>query len=343
MSVLLFRADAGAAIGTGHVMRSFALAQAWVEQGGSAAFLTALAVPALEDRLRNEGVSVGHLRSEPGSEADADETVDAARKLAAAWIVVDGYHFELSYQRRIKDSGMALACIDDGVCGSEFAADLVLNQNISADTISYRSSNSRLLLGTRYALLRREFWKWRDLHREIPAMARNVLITLGGSDPDNVTSTLLDALLGVNLAGLRIRVIVGVVNPHWSSLQKAAGASPSRIELISNTNDMPGLMAWADLAIAAGGSTCWELALMGLPVALVVLADNQRDIVAGMERKGAAINLGDHRSLERDAAARSLDSLIRDSSQRRAMSQAGRSLVDGLGASRVATILKEET
>lgn len=36
---------------------------------------------------------------------------------------------------------------------------------------------------------------------------------------------------------------------------------------------MPELMAWADLSIAAGGSTNWELAFMGLPSLVITIAD----------------------------------------------------------------------
>jgi spore coat polysaccharide biosynthesis predicted glycosyltransferase SpsG len=226
-----------------------------------------------------------------------------------------------------------------------FLADLLLNQNISANESLYsnRHADTRLLLGTRYALLRREFWKWRGWKRNVPDVATNILVTLGGSDPDNVTRQILQSLLPLKTPGLRVKAVIGAANPHGQSLRDLADSSLGRFELIGNTSEMPELMAWADLAVAAGGSTCWELALMGLPMVLLVLADNQRAIAAGLEREGAAIDLGWHNLLESVHMTKVLGDLLNDPIRRRLMSDLGRKLVDGCGASRVATILMKNS
>ena len=129
-----------------------------------------------------------------------------------------------------------------------------------------REAHTRLLLGTRYVLLRREFWPWRGWRREIPAVARKVLVTLGGGDPDNVTLKVIRALAQVEIEGLEAVVVVGPANPHLEELQAAVKDTPHPIRLESNVTNMPELMAWADVAITAGGSTCWETAFMGLPI-----------------------------------------------------------------------------
>ncbi|MFM8983470.1 MAG: hypothetical protein ACKOLA_11305 [Spartobacteria bacterium] len=46
-STLLIRTDASVSMGTGHVMRMIALAQAWQDGGGEAVFLCAEITPAL--------------------------------------------------------------------------------------------------------------------------------------------------------------------------------------------------------------------------------------------------------------------------------------------------------
>ena len=51
-------------------------------------------------------------------------------------------------------------------------------------------------------------------------------------------------------------------------------------------------MAWADLAISGAGSTCWELACMGLPAVTLVLAENQRAIAEQLNAAGLVLNLG---------------------------------------------------
>ena len=49
-----------------------------------------------------------------------------------------------------------------------------------------REPYTRLLLGPRYALLRREFVSWSHSEREIEEVARNILVMMGGSDPDKM-------------------------------------------------------------------------------------------------------------------------------------------------------------
>src|SRR6266545_2605823 len=100
---LVLRADAGTQMGTGHVMRCLALAQAWQDNGGNAIVIVATQASALEERLTAEGVKVIRLPTQPGSGDDADQTVALARNASASWVVVDGYHFGADYQRVIKE------------------------------------------------------------------------------------------------------------------------------------------------------------------------------------------------------------------------------------------------
>jgi len=334
---LLIRADASAQIGTGHVMRCLALAQAWQETGGYSTFAIVAMAPALEDRLKSEGMAVLHLAVGPGSSEDAAQTVSLAQQSRAAWVVVDGYHFGAAYQCALKAAGLRVLSIDDYGHAGHYAADLVLNQNIYADESLYlsREPYTRLLLGTRYVLLRREFWPWRGWQREIPEIARKVLVTLGGSDPNNATLKVIQALWQVSVEGLEAVVVVGGSNPHFETLQSAICYSRFTIRLESNVTNMPELMAWADIAISAGGSTCWELVFMGLPAIILVLAENQRPVARGLEAAGAAINLGWHTDLTFTDIGQALNQMLVAPDRRAAIARRGQELVDAIGPARV--------
>ncbi|MDD5451004.1 MAG: UDP-2,4-diacetamido-2,4,6-trideoxy-beta-L-altropyranose hydrolase [Desulfovibrionales bacterium] len=346
---LVIRADAGTEIGAGHVMRCLALAQGWQDAGGHPIFAMATEAPNLEVRLKSEGVEVVHLAVKPGSAEDATATASLAQEAGATWITADGYRFDTRYQRMVKGRGARLLIMDDYGHASHYYADIVLNQNIYASEEIYRNREpyTKLLLGTCYALLRREFMKWHNWKREIPDMARKILATLGGSDPDNISLKVIDSIKMLSHSDLEVKIIAGPSNMHVSSLKQTiyersvnGQRSTVNISLLSAPHNMPELMAWADLAISAAGTTCWELAFMRLPALLLVVADNQNCVADRLEAAGAAINLGRQSAVPPHEISRALLRLLRDRGEREAMARSGRNLVDGEGAARVVKCLQ---
>lgn len=334
---LVFRVDASTKIGMGHAMRCLALAQAWQDMGRQAIFVMANEVPALESRLTSENIDIEHLSGIPGTLEDAKETIRLAHQIETSWIVLDGYHFKAEYQQTLKNAGFKLLVIDDCGYAEHYYADIVLNQNISADENLYfkREPYTQLLLGTRYALLRREFLQWRGWQRETPTVARKILVTLGGSDPDNVTLKVIQALQQVKIGELEAIIVVGGSNPHYEQLEMAVQMSPFPISLKRNATNMPELMAWADVAIAAGGSTNWELAFMGLPSLVIIIADNQKETVDRLEKIGIVVNLGWHQDVKLSALTNAIASFLIKAELQHQMTQLSQELVDGEGSQRV--------
>lgn len=339
---LLIRADANTKIGSGHVMRCLALGQACQDDGGKVTYVMALGPSALEERLRSEGMEVLRLSESPGSVGDALRTSQLARDKKVSWVVVDGYHFGSDYQRLLKEEGHRLLFIDDNGLADRCWADFVLNQNCYAHEGLYTSkeSNTQLCLGSPYVLLRREFLPWQGWQREIPEVARKVLITLGGGDPENVTPKVINALKGVKISGLETVVIVGGSNPRYDELRQAMLDSPHAMRLERNVADMPQLMAWADTAVSGGGSTCWELAFMGVPMVAVIIAENQEPIAKSLAGAEVSLNAGWHHSLSEDSLAAMLTGLLEDSKTRGQMSRRGREMIDGAGTQRLLGLLK---
>jgi len=195
---LLIRADAGVAIGTGHVMRCLALAQAWQDLGGRALFAMAESTPGLTARLRSELCEIVSVEVSIGSQEDSERTAALAREHHAGWVVVDGYQFGADYQEALRSTESKVLFMDDYGHSARYSADLVVNPNVCADEAPYRNRESytQVLLGTRYCMLRREFKAWRQWQRKIPPLAGRVLVTMGGSDPENLTARVLEAYPG---------------------------------------------------------------------------------------------------------------------------------------------------
>jgi UDP-2,4-diacetamido-2,4,6-trideoxy-beta-L-altropyranose hydrolase len=342
VNLLIIRTDATNEIGTGHIMRCLALAQAWQDKGGRAVFISRCESAALRQRITAEGFELISLDKSCPDPFDLDFTISTLNKLKAqnspskTWLVVDGYHFDGDYQRSIKAAGYKLLWFDDYGHADHYCADLVLNHSIAADPSLYtnREPSAYLLLGTPYVLLRHEFRRWQGWQREIPPIARKVLVTLGGADPDNVTLKAIQALKQADMPGLEGRIVIGPANPHLELLKKEIGGD-SRLQLLTDVADMPDLMAWADVCISAGGTTCFELAFMGLPSIVMVLSDNQSELAEGLGCAGIALNLGWFHQVTAHQITAEVNILLHDGEQRGHMSQLGRQLADHEGCNRI--------
>jgi len=340
VETLLIRADANTEIGTGHLMRCLALAQAWQAQGMRTTFLSHCPSPALRRRVRTEGARFVSLKDAHPNPADLHTTLRLIETLKPDWLAIDGYHFDPEYQKAARAAGVRMLAIDDMAHWPKYHADIVLNQNLGAEKLHYHCDrDTRLLLGTRYVLLRTEFLKRRGRERETPREARKVLVTMGGSDPDNVTLKVIRALERVPVEGLEVTIVLGASNPHRAALQVAVRSARlqsrgHRIHLVRNTLNMPELMAWADTAVAAGGSTSWELAHAGVPSLVLVLADNQTMVADALDRAGVA------RKTVVSRLSADISALLADEGRRRAMRELGLRTVDGAGAERVVVGLR---
>lgn len=332
---LLIRSDANAQIGTGHLMRCLALGQAWQAEGGTAFFVSCCQSDTLRHRIESAGFAFVPLEQPYPDPGDLPATFELLKKYRPDWVVLDGYHFAPDYQRAIRSTGCRLLIVDDIACWPEYHADILLNQNLNADQLTYKCDlDTIFLLGARYALLRSEFQVWRGWQRDISPVAHKVLVTFGGSDPGNVTLKIVRALQLMPVAGLQAVVVIGGSNLHAEALRSEIQSSKPDIRIVQDATNMPELMAWADVAVSAGGSTCWELAFMGLPALVVAAADNQLSVAEGLYAAGTALNLGWHENVSPEDISEALSRLLADETRRIQMVTCGQKLVDGDGGRR---------
>lgn len=330
----VFRADADAEIGYGHFMRCLALAE---ELGAQSVFVISNPSESIIKRVKGYGFEIISLKAVPGSPEDALETARIARERGSFWVGVDGYKFDSQFQKILKENNLKLFFMDDyGHCG-HYYADIVLNQNISADENFYKSREdyTELLLGTDYVLIRQEFKKYRHLKKDIRHIADKILITIGGSDPYNVTSKVMQAFEKLQKNGLKMKVVLGGANPNIYQICETAKTFKTEMEILKDVSNMPELMDWADMIVTAGGSTCWEVALMGLPGLVIAWADNQRPIAEKLDSVNAVINLGWHEDIDYDGLPQVLDGIILAQNKRLEMSEICRAMIDGCSTERV--------
>ena len=336
---LYVRADADGKIGTGHIMRCIALAQAWQDQGGEVTFISHCESEALSERIQREGFKFIDLDHVCPDSADLKNTLSILKNESADqknWLVLDGYHFTLEYQKSIRDEGYRLMVIDDMNHLPHYHADILLNQNIHAPELTYHcDEDTTMLMGTQYVLLRREFLKYRNFTRQIPVQARNILVTLGGADPDNVTLKVIEALKLLDDQDIKIKIIVGPANPHQETLRKAIASAYLEAEILINPFNMPALMEWADVAISGAGSSCWELAFMRLPSTIVTMAPNQDYAAVMLTMRGFFLMQKLTITPLNGINVQMMFELLLDFDTRRKLSDKCSELIDGYGSIRV--------
>jgi UDP-2,4-diacetamido-2,4,6-trideoxy-beta-L-altropyranose hydrolase len=332
---LLFRCDANPVIGIGHVMRCLALAQAWQAAGGRVLFAVSELPVGLETRLRSDGIDLIRVQRAADSVGHARSVIAIARHVDVHWIVIDGDSFGVDFLLTIADSGLRTLLIDDFASRESFPVELILNPNPGFSEQAYRQRDfrGRLLLGQSYIPLRREFVSaYRD--RVFSKRAERVLVTLGGSDPENLAPRIVDALR--KIAGLRLTVVAGASYEHWEELKQA---SAPNVEVLSNPSAIHELIHDSDLAVAGAGGTLWELLHVGCVVLSYSRNHVQAKVVDFVAQQGAAWNLGDTRAFDGAPLATAVELLAADGVLRERMANAGRLLIDGKGAERVVSVL----
>jgi UDP-2,4-diacetamido-2,4,6-trideoxy-beta-L-altropyranose hydrolase len=339
LGTLLVRVDGGPSIGLGHVMRCLALAQAWRDRGGRVLFAMGDPPAAIRSKLEAEGIALALVPHGAGDSADRGRTVALAREHRASAVVVDGYAFGTAMQRAVRDAGLVTVAIDDNGEAGEYVADFVVNGNVFASDGLYarRSPRAQLLLGARYALLRREFAR-RPRRTALPVARGRVLLTFGGADTTDLTTRALRGLATLDRA-LEVVVLVGAGCQRRTSIDRAASELRS-VRVLHDPSDVPEHMAWADMAVSTAGSTCLEMAFSGLPAVVVVAAENQRAVAARLTELGVVRSLADSEATPETIAV-AVDALLADEPARTRMAASGSALVDGQGASRVVDALRE--
>lgn len=336
---IAIRADASAAVGSGHVMRCGSLADALRENGHAIDFVSRGLPVHLADDLRRRGHGLLALASGPVTEAE-----DAAESLRRAgtpdWWVIDHYALGQPWEDAVRRGSVRLLAIDD--IGRPHDTDLLLDQNLQgtpddryADRVPPHCTR---LLGPRYALLRAEFAQARSTVAPRDGRVRRLLVFLGGMDADNVTERVLLAVRAARLPDIGVDIVVGAGHPALERLQALACKLPNARCHVQTTR-MVDLMAQADLAVGAGGTATWERCALGVPTLALCIADNQRDLLDASSRAGIVYVPDSSDQGNPATLAMHLRALVGNTALRRWLSRNAYECVDGNGARRVAAAM----
>ena len=330
---MIFRVDASARIGGGHVMRCCSLAEHFIAAGWSVGFASSA-----ESRI-----IVRQLSDRTEVLEGSDQRSLDAEALALRWpsgcdlLVVDHYSLDARFEGTCRGWADRIVVVDD-LADRPHDCDLLIDSTFgraAADYAGLVPVSTPVLAGADYALLRPEFAARRQeslARRAALVKVERVLVSLGLTDLGAITARVVRLLLD-SAPALSIDVVLGPAVPSRATLEEFAAHSP-RLCLHVDPPDMAALMAKADVAIGAGGTTSWERCCLGLPTVLLVLADNQKMIAYELARAGAAVRVEQCGEPDPSAIAEALVALAADPDRLREMSRRAAAICDGKGAER---------
>jgi len=332
-----FRVDASPKIGVGHLMRCLALSEELSRRGNRCYFLSKIDDNNLLTNIKNFRVDCQKIKTNTTLKGDLNTLLNFSKKHDIDWIITDHYGIDATYVKEIKQHGFHVLSVDD-TAQMHYFSDILLNQNIGAECFDFSAEKyTKYLLGPKYIMMRDKLLKRSNKIKNNEV--KKILVTVGGSDLDNLILKILKLLEPIN-KNIEIFTIIGPFHQSHQDIKKYICETEQKIKLLESPENMTDIYLESDMAISAGGSTCYELAYFGIPNIIITIADNQIRVAEELNKKKVSTYLGKRNELIEDQFKNTVDELIFDYDLRKNMSQNGRKLVDGKGKERIVDFLE---
>ena len=173
-----------------------------------------------------------------------------------------------------------------------------------------------LYSGHKYYILKDEFYY--QSFKEIKEDVDKVLLTFGGTDPNNLTEKVLEAILESDYNN-KIEIILGLGYASKKEIQEKYKDN-ERIEIYENVKNMSEHMHSADLIFTSAGRTMYEIASLGVPC--ICLCQNERELshIFGNVEHGF-INLGLGSEVSKEEIRETFENTIEDYQLRQEMNK----------------------
>ncbi len=340
---IVFRADASQDEGGGHLIRSLVIAKELANRGHDCKIITQEGgidlIPGGNISFIKQNLAFKQIKKN-----EFDKPQALFDQLEQNWhpdlCFIDSYRLKKDYQTQIRRLNSKLVVLDD-MPWREHDTDILIDPTLNREGDEYKNlvpGHTKLLCGVKYAPLRSEFFKARQKKPDLIVRIetrKHILVSLGLTDPDNITSVVLKGLLKVQ-KDVDVTVLISPQSPFEQEIESLVSQFKFNAQILHSQSDMAGLLSRCDLVIGAGGSSSWERCCLGVPALQLILADNQKDVTESLEKTGAIQSLGFLRDFSPEIVTKSVDSILVDDQNLKAMSEAALKVCDGLGAVRIA-------
>lgn len=283
---ILFRVDSSVRISSGHVYRTLSLArQVKLFAPNEEIIYICKDLPGNFNHLvEDEGFKVIKIPSDSTEEEDAQLTLTALKNHDSDLIIIDHYGLGKSYELMLRSAVKKIVVIDD-LMSRKHECDILIDQNFRTNYLNcYEGlvpSFCKKFLGPQYSLLREQFYSLDSADKDIGHI-QNILVFFSSGDPDGETLRFLKEIETISTS-YHFKVLVSKGN---QDLQSITSLKLKNCELHVNPADIASLMRTCDFFFGGSGSITWERMAIGLGGAIVILAENQRQISEELSRAG---------------------------------------------------------
>ena len=357
---IAFRVDASNAIGTGHVIRCITLARLFKERGADIQFICRSHEGHLSELIIKNNFNIKLIsQSKPINKEknsgnnylnllgvsqirDAEETTESIKNQKPDWLIIDNYALDYKWENLLSSYSKNIMVIDD-LPNRKHTCNLFLNYNYTKLTIkdykNFLSKNSKILLGPKYALLSFEYTNLRKKFLKHPTnKISNILLSLGGSDNENITSFVIDVLSETEFSHLKLNVVIGMNNKNRDIiLQKVNKRANTFIH--EGLTNVASLLANTDLCIGAGGLSTWERICLAVPSLVFCVSQNQKPAFELLLKENLIQSAGTTINLSKVKLKNKILNVMRNSSLIFQTAFKAQSYVDGFGTNRLVEII----
>jgi UDP-2,4-diacetamido-2,4,6-trideoxy-beta-L-altropyranose hydrolase len=335
---IILRADGNVKMGLGHIYRCIAIAE-MIKEDFSCEFL--LGHQSQFENVIPKYFSVKYI-PEMYSIENEYKWISENYNTNSLVMILDGYQFNSSYQKNIKELQIKLIYIDDLQEGYMYA-DAIINHSPGVNSNLYiKGAVTKIYTGLEYVLLRHHFLNESKEEKKVKVKISSALITLGGSDEHNITLKILNSLTQIDKIST-INIVVGAAYPHKTNLLLEINRSNKKIYLFSNLSEleMIELMKKSDIAFAPCSTICLELIAVNSVVFAGYSASNQKHLYNYLKSQQLIFDLNDLKSATshkiKDIVLKHIDNI----SEINKMLALQKQIIDGKSGDRVTEIVKD--
>ena len=319
---IFFVTQAGVGIGLGHIRRSLAIAKEMRKEGFNNILFAAEGFSSIAAWVKGEGFSLIDMNSLSGQ----DEGV----------AIIDRKDDVSEDIKTFRKNGLKV-CLIDNATPARLHCDLAIYPIAHfADDPNWDSFQGIRLVRSEFFPLSEEFLAFEST----PLREReNILITMGGTDFNNLTLKTLKAIKHIN--DIEVNIVVGPAFKHQQELLNFSNTLGTNFRLHFNVTNMPELMNQSAIAITAFGITLYELAFMGVPAIIINNYIRDTNNVEVFAQQGTAIPLGYYEAVTSGQIFAAVERVRTNKALVRDMAMKGRSLVDGKGSKRIVSAIEK--